>query len=147
MRTNPPLSRPTSGRPRRLRRTALAAMTAVGAGSLAAVVPLGFSAVANATTSPALWVTNDHGNTLTAYPQSADGNVSPTATITATGSGGSASLNLPLFEAFDGSGNLWVTNQLGGSSSGSIVMYGSGQLGSGAQVPTKTLNSAAFNYP
>lgn len=117
----------------------LAILAALGTGSIASV--LATTPAAHAAAQPAaqaMWVVNDYNNTVTSYPYSASTPTTsaPLSTIATTGTSPRSSLDYPLFAQFDTSGNLWVTNQAGGDTSGgSIVEYAANDV----------LNSASTN--
>jgi sugar lactone lactonase YvrE len=112
-------------------------LSATGAGSLSAPEGLAFDA------SGRLWVANLGNSTVVAFTASQFGaNGSPTPAVTLSASG--SSLNSPQGLAFDGSGNLWVTN--GGGST--VVQFAASQLVvSGAPIPNVTLSGSSLAGP
>jgi sugar lactone lactonase YvrE len=101
-------------------------------GSLSGPAGLAFDAGGN------LWVANANGNTVVVFPASqlaASGSPTPTVTLGAT----NGSLDGPAYLAFDGSGNLWVTN----TNASTVVEFTGSQLGpSGSPTPAVTLSAA-----
>jgi sugar lactone lactonase YvrE len=80
--------------------------------------------------TPTVVVANTGTNSLTSYPATASGNTAPTATVTP------ASLNGPYQEAFDASGNLWVTS----ATSNTILKFSYSQLVTGSPTPVATIS-------
>ncbi|HVX22488.1 MAG TPA: IPT/TIG domain-containing protein [Acidimicrobiales bacterium] len=95
-----------------------------------------------------LWVTNYNGDTVTelaAATLAATGSPAPAAQITSVpvGPTGPTTLSAPVDLAFDGTGNLWVTNAFADT----VVGYWPTQLVGGAQVPAVILSATTATPP
>jgi sugar lactone lactonase YvrE len=90
-----------------------------------------------------LWFANGFSNTLVAFaPRQLAASGSPTPTVTLSTNSGS--LDFPFGLAFDGSGDLWVSNISGGS----VVEFSAAQIAaSGSPTPTATISGASVFFP
>lgn len=70
---------------------------------------------------PCLYIANDEGNSVTAYPSGATGNSAPVLDL----SGGMTNLSEPRGIAVDGSGNIYATNP----GTPSVTVYAAGATG------------------
>ena len=114
-------------------RVGLAAIVCAGALSApAAEVALPSRAGATPITST-VYVSNSDASTVTSYPTSANGDVTPAATLSSP-----SSVNSPQASAFDSSGDLWVAN----SANQTVVEFTPSQLGaSGSPAPNVTISA------
>ncbi|MFY9719713.1 MAG: hypothetical protein WAK16_08710 [Candidatus Cybelea sp.] len=78
-------------------------------------------------TKPCIYVANGNGNSITAYPETANGNVAPALSI----SGPATSLEAPSGVALDASGKIYVSNSQGASV---LTVYSPGSHGNVAPV-------------
>ena len=119
-------------------RIGAAAAIALGAIGFATAVSLSAGSAAASAQVPTIYVANHGGTSVGAYALPSTGNVAPTSATL----GG---LSSPFAQAFDGSGDLWVTD--GG---GEIVAYTPAQLalgGSPTPAITLTNNGHSIDVP
>jgi sugar lactone lactonase YvrE len=90
-----------------------------------------------------LWIANEFSTSVVAFsPGQLATSGSPTPIVTLSSNSGS--LNIPFGLAFDGSGDLWVSN-IGG---GTVVEFSAGQIvASGNPTPTVTISGASVFEP
>ena len=81
---------------------------------------------------------NENGHSITVYSAGANGNASPTATISGLNTG----LNGPSGITLDGSGNLYVANSLN-----SITVYDAAASGNASPTVTISGSNTALNFP
>lgn len=90
---------------------------------------------------PCLYVVND--TSVTVYPSGASGNVQALREI----SGANTELNQPYDLAVDGSGNVYVANQAGGTVPGSVTVYAAGATGNVTPEQTIIGSNTMLNTP